>query len=67
MKLLRLKQIIGTHESPGLVPVSASTWWKGVREGRFPQPVKLSKRVTCWRASDIRDLVEGGMSNDCQR
>jgi predicted DNA-binding transcriptional regulator AlpA len=30
-----------------------------VRSGRFPQPVKLSPRVTAWRASDIRALIDG--------
>lgn len=52
--LLREKQII-----PGIVPVSRAEWWAGVRAGRYPQPVKLSTRVTCWRAEDIRALVEG--------
>ena len=40
------------------IPVSKSTWWAGVREGRFPQPVKLGPRVTAWRVEDIRQLIE---------
>ncbi|MGD0231166.1 MAG: AlpA family phage regulatory protein [Syntrophorhabdales bacterium] len=52
--LLRVKQVLL------FVPVSRSNWWAGVKSGRFPQPVKLSERVTCWRASDIRALIEGG-------
>lgn len=51
--LLRVKQILR------FVPVSRSNWWAGVKEGKYPQPVKLSERVTCWRAADIRALVEG--------
>lgn len=42
-----------------LVPVSASTWWAGVRDGRFPKPVYLSKRVTAWKVSDIAHLIAG--------
>jgi prophage regulatory protein len=42
-----------------LIPVSRSHWWQGVKEGKYPQPIKLSERVTVWRASDIRALVEG--------
>ena len=42
-----------------LVPVSASTWWAGVRDGRFPKPIRLSKRVTAWKASDIARLIAG--------
>lgn len=51
--LLRIKDVLR------FVPVSRSGWWAGVRSGKFPRPVKLSERVTCWRAADIRDLVEG--------
>ena len=51
--LLRIKQVLQ------LVPVSRSNWWKGVKEHRFPQPIKLSERVTCWKAADIRALIEG--------
>ena len=60
--LLRLPQIIGNPRAvppiAPIVPVSKSTWWAGVRAGRFPKPIKLSSRVTAWRASDIRALVE---------
>ena len=42
-----------------LIPVSRSHWWQGVKEGKYPQPSKLSERVTAWRASDIRAIVEG--------
>ena len=41
----------------GLIPVGKSTWWDGVRSGRFPQPVKLGRR-TLWRVEDIRALIE---------
>lgn len=40
-----------------LYPVSRSTWWAGVRTGRYPQPVKLGKRATAWRVEDIRDMI----------
>jgi len=39
-------------------PVSKSTWWEGVRNGRFPKPVKLTRRTTAWRVEDIRRLIE---------
>jgi len=38
-------------------PVGRSTWWNGVKDGRYPQPVKLSARITAWRVSDIRNLL----------
>ena len=54
---VRLRAILGPQ---GPIPVSKSTWWAGVRSGRFPQPVKLSPRVTAWRVEDIRELINGG-------
>jgi predicted DNA-binding transcriptional regulator AlpA len=53
--LVRLNKILAPR---GPVPVSKSAWWKGVAEGRFPQPVKLGPRTTAWRATDIRRLYE---------
>ncbi|MEH6725488.1 MAG: AlpA family phage regulatory protein [Hyphomicrobiales bacterium] len=44
----------------GPIPVSKSTWWAGVKDGRFPKPVKLGPRITAWRVDDIRTLIETG-------
>ncbi len=52
---VRLKQIIAPL---GPIPVSRSTWWQGVKDGRFPQPVKLGPKTTVWRVVDIRDLIK---------
>lgn len=58
---VREPQIIGNPNSvppiPAVIPVSRSTWWEGVRSGRFPKPVKLGPRVTAWRVEDIRALI----------
>ena len=45
-------------------PVSKSTWWAGVKSGRYPQPVKLSKRTTAWKAEDIWKLIDDVSSGD---
>lgn len=39
-------------------PVSKSTWWAGIKEGRYPKPVKLGPKITAWRVEDIRTLIE---------
>jgi len=45
----------------GPIPVSKSTWWAGVKDGRFPKPVKLRGfRITAWRVEDIRALITEG-------
>lgn len=41
-----------------VIPVSKSTWWAGVKSGRYPKPVKLGERITAWRVEDIRALIE---------
>ncbi len=48
----RLNQILE------IFPISASTWWAGVKTGRFPSPVKLGPRATYWRKIDIFILIE---------
>ncbi|MGX8784331.1 helix-turn-helix transcriptional regulator [Legionella pneumophila] len=62
--LLRIPQILGSpNSSPPivpLIPVGKSTWWEGVKTGRFPKPIKLGPRITAWKAEDIRQLIEKG-------
>lgn len=47
----RLHQVLAAY------PVSKSTWWAGVKTGRYPKPVKLGPRTTAWRVVDIRALI----------
>ena len=59
---VRLPQIIGDKNAeppiPAIIPVSRSTWWDGVRTGRYPAPVRtLGRRITAWRVEDIRALI----------
>lgn len=53
--LVRLSQILAPA---GPIPVSKSTWWQGVKDGRFPQPLKLGPRTTVWRVEEVRALFE---------
>ncbi len=59
---LRLTQIVGNPEAspplPPIIPVGKSTWWAGVKDGRYPKSVKLGPRITAWRVEDIRALIE---------
>lgn len=57
---LRLPQIIGDTKRgiPAVIPVSKSTWWAGIKDGRFPKPIKLGPRTTAWNVADIRSLIE---------
>ncbi|MFK2905678.1 transcriptional regulator [Dyella ginsengisoli] len=62
---LRIWQIVGKPATdnapaiPAIIPVSKSTFWAGVRSGRYPQPTRaLGGRITAWRVEDIRALIE---------
>ena len=58
---VRLTHIIGDAKAdppiPAIIPVSKSTWWAGVKSGRYPKSVKLGPRITAWRVEDIRELI----------
>ncbi|MDE1714506.1 AlpA family phage regulatory protein (plasmid) [Chromobacterium amazonense] len=41
-----------------ILPFSDSTIWRRVRAGTFPAPVKLSERITAWRAEDVRHWLD---------
>ena len=37
--------------------IGKTTWWCGIKAGRFPKPVKLGARTSAWRVEDIRALI----------
>lgn len=60
-QLLRLPAVLQQ------VQVGKSTWWAWCKQGYAPKPVKLGKRVSCWKASEIQAFIEqiaqGGANN----
>lgn len=50
--LMRLPQVLAT------VPVSRSIWYLRVKQGIYPQPIKIGPRIVAWRASEVHGLVE---------
>ena len=48
---LRLPQVLE------IIPVSRSTWYRGIKSGRYPQPVKLGARAAGWKIESVRDCV----------
>jgi hypothetical protein len=59
---LRLSQIIGDRHAkppiPPIIPVSKSTWYHGMKTGRFPKSVKILPKITAWKIEDIRKLTQ---------
>jgi prophage regulatory protein len=58
---LRLPDIIGDPKAdppiPSLIPISKSSWWAGIRQGRYPKPVRLGPNTSAWRVRDIKALL----------
>jgi prophage regulatory protein len=50
-RLLRLPEVLQR------IPVSKSSWWAWIKDGKAPAGVKLGLRVTAWRESDINEFV----------
>lgn len=50
-RLIRLPQVM---DKTGL---ARSTVWHFVKTERLPKPIKLSKRVTVWRESEILQYI----------
>ena len=44
-RFLRLKNIIGDPKAnppiPAIIPISKSSWWNGIKSGRYPKPIKI--------------------------
>ena len=59
-RFYRLRDIIGDRKRgiSGILPISRAAWYAGVKDGRYPKPVKLSQKTSAWRSSDIEALVE---------
>ena len=50
-KLLRLNVVLSR------VPISRSAWYAGVKDGKFPPPIKLGPKTSAWRESDVNRLI----------
>ncbi len=47
---IKEKQLIESQ----VIPFSSSTLWQRVKNGTFPEPIKLSEQITAWKVKDIR-------------
>jgi prophage regulatory protein len=49
---VRLPQVLS------VISLGKTSWWNGVKSGRFPQTIKLTAHCTAWRAEDIPALIK---------
>jgi predicted DNA-binding transcriptional regulator AlpA len=64
-RFLRERQIIygDPNASPPiapLLPISHAYFWVLVKRGVIPQPLKLGKRCSVWKMSDIQSIIDSG-------
>lgn len=60
-RLLRLGEVLARF------PVSRSAWYQGIKDGIYPQQVKLGPRSSAWRASDIKALISSTATKEVQQ
>lgn len=53
-RLIRLPQVLK------LVPVARSTIYEWCKNGRFPKPIKLGERTSCWHLESVLDFLKKG-------
>lgn len=56
-QVIRIADIASTPTKAGILPVSPATIWRWVRDGKFPQPFKLSAGVTAWYVADVEQFI----------
>jgi predicted DNA-binding transcriptional regulator AlpA len=39
------------------IPVSKSTWFRGIASGKYPPSVKIGTRASAWRVEEIRKCI----------
>lgn len=59
-RTLSLEDIIGNREKgiPAIIPVGKSTWYAGVKTGRYPKSFEVSEGRVAWRGADIYTLLQ---------
>lgn len=59
--LVRQRDLVRDSKHPTLptpLPFSHATFWRKVKEGQFPKPIKLGKQITAWKVGEVRAWME---------
>lgn len=49
---LRLRDVLR------VIPLSKSSWFRGIQDGRYPRSCKIGPRAAAWKIEDIKKLIE---------
>lgn len=58
---IRLPQVL--H----VLGISKTSFWQGIKDGRFPAPVKIGPRTSVWRVEAVRALIESVSTGSANR
>jgi predicted DNA-binding transcriptional regulator AlpA len=42
----------------GSRPINPATLWRGVKEGRYSKPIKISRQAVRWKRSELQRDIE---------
>ena len=51
-------RVLSLAEVLQFFPVSRSTWYQGVKDGKYPKPIQLSVRRVAWRYREVIALIQ---------
>jgi predicted DNA-binding transcriptional regulator AlpA len=40
-----------------VLSIGKTSWWNGIREGKYPKPSKFGSKTSRWHVDDIRALI----------
>lgn len=60
----QMDQILRVGDVLKVLNISRACFYKGLKKGLYPQPVRLGVRAVGWRASDIAKLIQNGIPDE---
>ena len=51
------ESLMRVDQAAKLLAISTSHFWRLIRDGKVPRPIKLSPKISVWRSSDIQRFV----------
>lgn len=58
MSVEPVDHLITVKAVASLLSMGVSTVWLKTKQGKFPEPIKISPQVTRWRLSDVNAWLE---------
>ena len=52
------EQLLRVGDVAKLLGISAPTVWRWAREGKLPKPMKITRRITVWKKTEVIPYVE---------